>query len=183
MAKISSQQAPQFLSFETIAEIYAYRKASFKFYFSQKNPNFQYIFTGFTHEEINDAYRFQLEEIENDASFNTLAAIEAAFRIDLACRIEKKDKASISKRFQTLVKDYFSETPYQVPLRDVILEEWKQEQEVNNGLISALKDAFLFRNWYAHGRHWPLKAGRNKYDFGYLYDLALKVKSLPLKNL
>lgn len=165
MAKISSQQKPQRLSFETIADIYAYRKASLKFYFSQRNPAFESVFTGLSNQEVNRIFHFQLQELENDAAFNVLAAIEATFRIDLAIRYEKHDKAGISKRFRQQIQTYFSEKFYQVPLREVILEEWKRELEVNDGLISALKDAFRFRHWYAHGRYWQLKAGRAQYDF------------------
>lgn len=183
MAKISAQQKPAFLGFETIAEIYHYRKESLFLYFSRQNPDFHSTFVGLTENELEEKYHFQIEEIENDACFNTLAAIEASFRIDFALRFEKRDKAPLSKRFRTLVKGYFSEAPYQVPLRDVILEEWKKEHAVPKHLIPALKDAFLYRHWLAHGRHWPLKAGRNKYDFGYLYELALQVKALPLKKL
>lgn len=176
MSKRKFSFSGQNLNYEGIAKMYNYRILSLKLFFSKSNPEFLIFFFGKSKKEIDDELNYQLEEIERDACFNLLAAIEAAFRIDYVVRCERKDKSDLSRKFRLLFADY----QYKLPLEDVIFEEWKKIDVTNKSLISYLKGAFKYRHWLAHGRYRTLKAGKKKYDFYELYQLATQVNTIGL---
>lgn len=177
MARDRASKSNQILSKDKIAEMFNNRCNAVKLYFSEKNPDYQFLFTGFTKPELSEELKEHLSELENDACLTLLASIEAAFRLDYAIRCEQKDKADISKRF----RDRFAEYQYKIPLEDVIFEEWKKDSRIKQSSISFLKGAFKYRHWLAHGRYWVFKGGINKYDFFGLYTLAEEFEPLLKK--
>ncbi len=178
MANRILSKSNQQLNFEEIAEIYNYRENSLKLYFSENNVDYFELFVGFTSEEVGEELKYQISEAEKDACLNLLASIEALFRLDYAIRCEEKDKTEISRKFRQL----FSEYEFRIPLEEIIFEEWKESGLIKTSTISDLKGAFKYRHWLAHGRYWTLKAGRQKFDFYDLYNLALEVNVFPLKK-
>ncbi|MEZ4939205.1 MAG: hypothetical protein R2799_16590 [Crocinitomicaceae bacterium] len=164
------------LSIEEVAEIFSFREKSLKLLFSDRNPNFLIDFVGLSQNEVRNELKNQLEEIEKDACLNILAVIEARFRLDYIIRCEGKHKEEISRKFREL----FSEFQYRISLEDKILKEWKETPEVDSTIISNIKGAFKYRHWLAHGRYWTYKAP--KYDFFGLYNLAIQLNTIPLKN-
>lgn len=168
----------QHLDKDDIAEMFSYREKSIKIFFSNHNPDYSSTFVGFSQPELEEELNYHLAEIERDACLNLLAAIEAIFRLDYAIRCEERDKADISRKFRAL----FSEYQYWLPLEDGIFEEWKKVSGIKTSTISFLKGAFKYRHWLAHGRYWTLKAGKQKYDFYELYNLATELDNFPLKR-
>ncbi len=169
----------QNLDKDDIAEMFLYREKSLKLYFSSLNPEYKIIFTSLTQKEIEKELEYHLSEVKKDACLNLLASIEAAFRLDYAIRCEEKDKADISRKFRSL----FAENQYWIPLEEGIFDEWKNVPGIKTATISFLKGAFKYRHWLAHGRYWTLKAGKKKYDFYELYNLATELDTFPLKRI
>ena len=166
------------LEYREIAKLFNIRERALKLYYSELNPLYSQIFVGYSQIELDEELKYQLNEIEKDACLNLLAAIEAAFRVDYAIRIKEKDNNILSKKFRLLFNIY----EYQMPLEDVLLEEWKKYISRKSNIISILKSAFQYRHWLAHGRYWILKKKNRKYDFYELYNLALQIEGLGLKK-
>lgn len=169
----------QHLDKDDIAEMFSYREQSLKIFFSDLNPDYTNVFTGLTVSEVKEELDYHLSEVEKDACLNLLASIEAVFRLDYAIRCEEKDKADISRKFRSL----FAENQYWIPLEVGIFDEWKKVPGIRSETISILKGAFKYRHWLAHGRYWTLKAGKKKYDFYELYNLAIELDNFPLKRI
>lgn len=178
MANRILSKSNQQLNFKDIAEIYNYRENALKLYFSEDNDTYFESFVGYKKDEVIEELKYQILEAEKDACLNLLAAIEASFRLDYAIRCEEKDKTKISRRFREL----FSEYEFKISLEEIIFEEWKESGLIKASTISDLKGAFKYRHWLAHGRYWTLKAGKQKYDFYDLYNLALEVNTFPFKK-
>jgi len=169
----------QHLDKDDIAEMFTYREKSLKIFFSTLNPEYSSIFVGLTPTELQEELEYHISEIEKDACLNILASIEAIFRLDYAIRCEEKDKADISRQFRSL----FAQNQYWIPLEEGIFDEWKKITGIKAATISNLKGAFKYRHWLAHGRYWTLKAGKKRYDFYELYQLATELDSFPLKRI
>ena len=167
------------LNKDDIAEMFEYREKSLKIFFSNLNPEYNSIFIGLTQKELKKELEYHLSEVEKDACLNLLASIEAIFRLDYAIRCEEKDKADISRKFRLL----FAQNQYWIPLEEGIFDEWKKVSGIKPTTISNLKGVFKYRHWLAHGRYWTLKAGKEKYDFYELYQLATELDSFPLKRI
>ncbi len=176
MARLSKSY--KHLEYDEIAKLYGIRERSLRLFYSLSNPDYVNLFTGYSDDELSKELENNLEEIEKDACFNLLAAIEAAFKLDYAIRVEEKDKDDISRKFRIL----FAEYQYRIPLEDVLFDVWKENPEIDRSIISQLKGVFIYRHWLAHGRYWLLKAGRKKFDFYDLYNLAIEVNELPMKK-
>jgi hypothetical protein len=99
-----------------------------------------------------------------------LISLERAFRVDYEYRYEKKVKGHrhLFRAFRIMHK-----SKKRARLDEDIFEAWKQNVVGSQQLIAALRGAFKFRHWLAHGEYSELK-GR-KYDFDSLYDLADEV--------
>lgn len=176
MARLSKSN--QNLNFEEIAGIYSVREQSLKLFYSIKNPHYYSFFVGYSEKEVKEELSKQISEVEKDACLNLLASIEALFRIDYANRCEQKDKTEISRKFRELFADY----QHRIPLEDGIFEVWKNDLSIKSSVLTFLKGAFKYRHWLAHDRYWNLKAGKQKYDFYELYQLALEVEKFPFKK-
>jgi hypothetical protein len=179
MARIRLSKSLQHLNYSDVADMFNIREKALRLFYSSLNPEYNLMFVGYSDEEILDELNENLKEIERDACLNLLAAIEAAFRIDYAIRVEERDKDDISRRFRELFQEY----QYRMPLEDILFDEWKEHPDIDRTIISELKGAFLYRHWLAHGRYWVLKASRKYYDFYDLYNLALQIDQFPMKRI
>lgn len=144
-------------------------EASLKLYFSQSSPSFFTRFVGEQQSEIGKTLQARLAELDLTSTLTVLGAVEAAFRIDYLQRCEgHKRKDAISRAFRAVYK----KKGVRASLEDEILEIWKIHEAGTAPLVAALRGAFKFRHWLAHGRYWEPKLGR-KYDYFTVYSLAL----------
>jgi mRNA-degrading endonuclease RelE of RelBE toxin-antitoxin system len=95
------------------------------------------------------------------------------FIIDYHSRCEKKLKDDLSKDFR---KIYKKTTNIRVDFKEHILDTWSKHNP-GNPLLNELNSLFLYRHWIAHGRYWLPKINTLKYDFNYLYLIALQIKT------
>lgn len=166
------------LAFCDIANIYNNREKALRLYFSPKNPDYVSLFLGETETDITEMLKYQLAEINKDACFNLLAAIEAKFRLDYNVRGERRFRDALSSKCRELYRTLKSK----VSLEDQIFDLWKDEFPTYKQSFSLLKGAYKYRHWLAHGRYWVLKAGQpDGYEFNDLYQVASIIDGLPFK--
>lgn len=141
-------------------------EASLRSYFSLSNPNYAIRFTGYRASDVAQELNERLNETDMRSALAVMARIEAAFRIDYKLRARSKNSDPISIEFRRL----FKKRKEQARLEDEIWEVWRSNVDPSTGaLISALRGAFKFRHWLAHGRYWRID---KKYDFRSIYLLA-----------
>jgi hypothetical protein len=161
---------------DVIASIAIYRNdviAALRLYFSSVPPHYEEQFLGYNPQEVLDKLnaftKARIEETDLRSSLAILASLEAIFRLDYKYRREKKVKGSLFRAF----RDIHKSRERFVRLDEDIFEAWEQNVPESQKLIRALRGAFKFRHWLAHGCSWVLKGGQ--YDFESLYDLAINV--------
>lgn len=124
-------------------------------------------FVGYSSEELRHELLTRRAEIDLSSSLNLLAAVEAAFRIDYLKRSQEKRKDNISRDLRKI----YSKKGSRASLEDDIFNVWSAQSEGSKAIVAALRGAFRFRHWLAHGRYWTPKLGR-KYDFYSIYLIA-----------
>lgn len=168
----------QNLALEEIDQHYRNVEASARLYFSLSNPTAAELFLGKTVAEIEEELGAVTEENQHLVSLNLLAAVEAVFRIDYLQRCYKRKKDALS---QTLRIIHNAKGSY-ASLEDDIFPAWKEHAAPTSTTVSALKGAFKYRHWLAHGRYWEPKLGK-KYDYYSVFTLAQTVfDSFPLEG-
>jgi hypothetical protein len=114
----------------------------------QNNPRF----LGYSPSEFNELLRklllSRIEETDLRSSFATLAAVEAALRIDCRVRATQRRKDPLSKAFRVI----YRAKRQNVRLDEDLLSLWLQYHPGLKGLVGELRAALHFRNWLAHGR-------------------------------
>jgi hypothetical protein len=107
-------------------------------------------FVGRSLADVDAFFETQRSERELLASFELVASMEAALRLDFIRRVQNKKKDRIARSFRSI------ETPDR-PRLDDILDAWAVEASIRVGDFRGLLN---FRDWLAHGRYWPPKLGR-----------------------
>ncbi|MCJ9674009.1 MULTISPECIES: hypothetical protein [unclassified Neorhizobium] len=138
-----------------------------RLYFSPSSPLYLTRFAGDTVAEVTEMMQERLDELDRSSALTVLGATEAAFRIDYLTRCYEKQKDDLSRAFREIHKEKGSKASLD---RD-IFDAWQVHEPAHKATISALKGAFNFRHWLAHGRYWDPKLGR-KYDYITCYGLA-----------
>ena len=136
-------------------------------YFSNVSPSFNVSFLGYSPTEVSDELKAHLDETDRRSALALLISLEAAFRVDYERRCQQRMKDDLSRAFRRISKS----RKRNVRLDEDIFESWVRNVDGSAPLIGALRSAFRFRHWLAHGSYWEPKLGR-KYDFPYVYDLA-----------
>lgn len=158
-----------------LARCYKDAENSLRLYFSPAAPSFAVRFANYKPDQVNSELNDRLAELEMATALSIFAAIEAAFRIDYLQRCYRKEKDAMSRAFRLLHK----EKGVRVSLEDEIFDVWKKHAVGATSIIRALRAAFNFRHWLAHGRYWAPKF--QKYDYLAVYSLAeAALNSLPL---
>lgn len=166
------------LPLEKIGKQYSSVKASIQLYFSHNNPQFSQIFQFYSRQELLGEHIACILEHELGTSMTILAAMEAAFRIDFELRCQSMYVDAISIQLRQIQR---GRTQHSISFVGGILNGWNQAFPAGREIISAMRDAYQFRNWLAHGRYWIPDV--NKFDYGDLYALAENVFTVfPLKN-
>ena len=161
-----SFSGPQ-LELEQIAQHHADMEAAVGNFFSIGNPADARRFAGYTQEDMEKEKEEVIEENERNAIMNTLAALEAAFRIDYLERCQKRKRDPLSRQFRMI----YVARRERVSLHDDIFRMWKRHSDDARRTVSRVEDAYRYRNWLAHGRYWTLKIG-DPYDYATMYRLA-----------
>ncbi len=148
---------------------------SLKLYFSAEASSFHIRFVGYEPDEVDEELGERLAELDLTSTLTVLAAVEAAFRIDYLLRCDLKKRDPVSRVFQEIYEDKKD----RARLDEDIFNTWKLHADGTSRLIGALKGAFRFRNWLAHGRY--LVRDGQKYDYATIYALAdTALDSFPL---
>ena len=167
------------LALEEIGKQHTNVEKSVTLYFSNDNPRFTEIFSLYSPDELLEDRNGCLIEQGLTASMSVLAAVEAAFRIDFELRCRNTSREPISNRLRTMRRGRLQRS---ISFTREILHEWEQVYPRGADAISAMRDAFQFRNWLAHGRYWV--PDTDKIDYGDVYALAESVFELfPLEGL
>lgn len=144
-------------------------ETALRLYYSQSNPNYTAIFASYLPSEVSSILAARLDENDMRSALVLMARIEAAFRIDYKERGRQKLPDSVSTAFRKIHKIRGD----RARLDEDIWETWREFSGApERQLISALRGAFRFRHWLAHGRHWSVG---QKHDFQDLYILAAAV--------
>ena len=160
------------LDLEEIFRHHADVQAALKLYFDSSSSNFQIRFSGESSAAVVKRRNARLQEADRQAALVLLSGIEAAFHLDYRKRVEKRFKDPLSRAFRALSRD----KGQNVKLDGDLFESWSVVSILHKRAIANLRIAFNFRHWMAHGRYWRPVPGR--YDFLYLYDLALQTFEL-----
>jgi hypothetical protein len=129
------------------------------------------IFQAKNPDEITAIKTEEIQEIERYTSFDILSAIEAMFMLDYHYRCEKREKDAVSREFRRINKWLTTRVEFQKH----ILGTWAKYNPQNK-VLNELNTILLCRHWLAHGRYWLLDRNAAKYDYNYLYSIALQIK-------
>jgi hypothetical protein len=155
-------------------ELAAYHEdvvASLLLYFSPTAPTFTARFAECSQDAVNEVLASRLDESDIRSAFAVLTSLEAIFRIDFDDRCRKKLKDDLSRYFRSIKKAHGD----RVRLDEDILEGWKRHTNASARDIGAIRGAFKFRHWLAHGRYWIPK--HSKYDFESVRSMAESIIS------
>lgn len=158
---------------QQLAEIANLREdvhAALQLYFSPDNPEYPVRFFGYSTAEISAELMARKAEVDRQAIFSILSAIEAAFRVDYERRCKMRQRDPISRAFRQLDKEKGSF----VSLDENILEIWKQNTTSLSKTIGEIRSSLHLRHWLAHGRFWVPKLGK-KYDYVSVYTLGSQI--------
>jgi len=139
----------------------------------ENNPRF----LGYSPSEFNELLHklllSRIEETDLRSSFATLAAVEAALRIDYRLRATQRRKDPLSRAFRVIYRAKREKVRFDEDLLDL----WVEHHPDLRRLVGELRAALHFRNWLAHGRSWERPA-HGRFDFVSIYNLA----DLMLRN-
>jgi hypothetical protein len=173
------------LELEEINNYYKDCEGSLRLYFSEKNPEIQNVLIQYFPTESEEDAKAKLldiriKELEHSSSLILLSAIEAWFMND----VKNRQSANLTDNFSLDLINWRMEKTKYILLDEKLWNIWKNHNPNLIDLIGTLKDAFLYRNWLAHGRHFPAKTQRHEYPFRIIRDLAKDVlKEFPFKGL
>jgi len=158
-----------------IARYFRDAEKSLRLYFSPAAPSFAVRFANYKPDQVSSELGATLAELEMATALSIFSAVEAAFRIDYLQRCYRKEKDAMSRAFRLLHK----KKGMRVSLEDEIFDVWKEYATGVAPIIGALRAAFNFRHWLAHGRYWVPRF--QKYDYLAVFSLAeTALNSLPL---
>ena len=167
------------LALEEISKQYTNVENSVTLYFSSGNPRFSEVFSLYSPVELLEERNGCLIEHGLSVSMTILAAVEAAFRIDFELRCRNTNPDPISERLRIMRR---GRVQHSISFTGEILHTWEQEYPRGVDVIPAMREAFQFRNWLAHGRYWV--PDTDKIDYGDVYALAESVfEVFPLEGL
>lgn len=130
------------------------------------NPNHAVLlqYVGFS---LSDVRSNTLAELSHTSSLSLLACVEAALRVDYYQRVSARRRSPLSRALRKVSQEKAEYARFD----DDILGAWKEHSGISKPIIKALRDAFKYRHWLAHGRYWPPKFGP-MYDYQTVYDIA-----------
>jgi hypothetical protein len=132
----------------------------------------------YTNKELIESFQDHLNELEKNVCFNIVNSVEASFRVDYINRVKKKLKDNTSRKLRELYKL----KQEKASLEHDILTIWKQENINFKPIISNFEGTLKYRHWFAHGRYFEPKFGKN-YDFETIISIAKRIfLDIPLQN-
>lgn len=167
---MGNRQRPSFSNehptIEEISEYYIDSEESLNSYFPHisMNGNFPTKFIGYTVAEVIDELKTRKETLNRMCALETLAAIEARFRIDYINRSKNKLKDPLSRKLRAI----YRKKENRASLPDDIISTWKAENPGKKNILDEFSRALDYRNWLAHGRYWIPKKHPHISRFDYL---------------
>src|SRR5579864_1153702 len=119
---------------QNLSEIVSYYEdviASVRFYYTSVSPDFEHRFVGYDQEKLTAELGDRLREIDFQTCLVTLAALEAAFRLDYKYRCERRKRDPLSRAFREL----YRVRSLRVSLEEEIFEGWKDHSTAPASLI------------------------------------------------
>ena len=166
--------SPEVLKIEEVAQMQHDIEKSLRFYYAAPNlAQHDLKFIGYSIEDVRRELEKRLRELDRNAAFGILSALEGSFRTDFLLRCYEKRKDNLSRFLRMLHKRKGD----RAALEGEILEAWKRCVPVAKTLISEIIGAFRYRHWLAHGRYWVPKFGQ-RYDFLSVYLMAQKMEAV-----
>jgi hypothetical protein len=138
----------------------------------EKNPRF----LGYSFVEFKELLLGRIEETDLRSSLATLAAVEAALRVDYLLRVTQRGKDPLSRAFRAIYKKKGESAQFEQDILDL----WTTHHPGLKKLVGELRSALHFRHWLAHGRYWE-RPVYGRFDYVSLYTLAeLMLITFPL---
>ena len=164
-------------TFLEIKRLFTERQEALRFFYTPNNMNF----FGRSETELMERLSYHLQEAEYDASLALFAAIEAALRLDIHYRHEKRLKDLRSRRIRELLNRPRGRSNHDIEI-DEIIKTLKIGASVSqrsiDRIISRLQEYFKYRHWLAHGRYWKRKQGSCTPTFSDIYRLAQEIEKV-----
>ncbi len=123
--------------------------------------------------EIDEFFKQNFEETDQQACLFLIASAEAAFRVDFLQRVYHKKKDDVSREFQSIYKRR-NNSRLNIILEDDILDIWAEKVPESKPYVGLFKGTLNYRHWLAHGRYWVPKLGA-KYDPAGILTIILSV--------
>ncbi|ELI8161203.1 TPA: hypothetical protein ACJIWH_003810 [Yersinia enterocolitica] len=151
------------LSFEDVIEQKEAIDKAISVLYSEDNANYQSQFIGRSRGEVEEERLRRMDESDKTHSLLLLTAIEAKFRLDAEERYRKRYKDALSRKIREIYR-----TRKTIKLEDHLISVRTEMEPQLKKYYDALRNAFKYRHWLAHGRYWEsnIKDIRDgNYDF------------------
>ncbi|WDD93055.1 hypothetical protein Bsp3421_003101 [Burkholderia sp. FERM BP-3421] len=136
-------------------------------FFSGHSEAFLNRFAQSTPDEVREALKSSLAELDYTSSMSVISAIEAAVRMDYFSRVYSRGRDPLSRAMRGVHRIKGN----RASLEDDLIPQWREHSTVPSVLLSHAVSAFSFRHWIAHGRYWKPKLGA-KYDYLTVFVIA-----------
>jgi len=161
------------LSLLAIANSHSDVETGLRLRFSPLAPDYSARFFGMSRDEVDAELRAALDEADTNAILTLLAAVEAAFRVDFALRVQRRLKDKVSRSCRDLQKEKDRKGKRnRVSFEDEILEIWQVNDPAASAAVANVRSAFNYRHWLAHGRYWVPRLGR-QYSYTLIYGICV----------
>ena len=122
-------------------------------------------FFGMSHDEIEAHFVAEQEEVDALAVVSIVAAAEAKIRQDYLGRVHRNGRDTLSQAYVAFHRKLSFRAKQRPPFDEQgILDVLKDSGVVDGHLVTLFRDVVQERHWFAHGRYWTLKLGRQKYS-------------------
>lgn len=143
--------------------------------YSEDNATYQSLFVGRSKDEIEEEMLMRMDESDKTHSLLLLTAVEAMFRLDAEERYRRKNKDPLSRKIRELYR-----TRKNIKLEDHLITARAEVEPLMKRYFDALKGAFKYRHWLAHGRYWESNIPEirtRKFDFTNIHFIVSNVIS------
>jgi hypothetical protein len=131
--------------------------------YSEDNVTYQSMFVGMSKDEVEEEMLMRMDESDKTHTLLLLTAVEAMFRLDAEERYRRKNKDPLSRKIKEIYR-----TRVNIKLEDHLIAARIEVEPSMKRYLDALKGAFKYRHWLAHGRYWESnipEIKNRRYDF------------------
>lgn len=117
--------------------------------YSDNNVNFESLFVGRSKKEVESEKEKVMRESDKTHSLLLLTSVEAIIRLDAEERYRNRGKDILSKKIREVYRSRKN-----IKLEDHLIAARIEVEPELKRFYDALKIAFKYRHWLAHGRYW-----------------------------